>query len=1090
MHLKAFFKSRVIPSHTRKQIIRFMKLTSVLIFGLCMQAHAIAYAQQISISQTDVSLEEVFKAISLQTGYHFIYTNEVLDQAAPVSLKVRQAGLKEVLDHCLSGQPLTYAIRNDIVIIKQKTPPVRSAPLDTTIQLSGIVVDSVTRAPMPRVTIQMAGSSTGTLTDEAGRFHLKVPEMAVLEVSYLGYNRKTVSVAGKTELQIALAPAFTDLEQVVVVGYGTQKKQDLTGSLSRVDLDQQRQQPNINAVQNLRGRVAGVSVIDNGTTGSNGSIVIRGRNSISGSNAALIVLDGVIYEGALSDINSDDIASIDILKDASASAIYGSLAANGVILVTTKRGATDKPNIAVNTYYGLSDYAHIPHYLNAQQYIKVRKDAEAADEGSYPFEPLEIANMKAGKTIDPWEEIKQRAPVFNTYLSVSGKHNQITYYLSGSYSEIKSPRMGDNFSRLTTRINVEVAATPWLKFGVNDSYSVLKRKGSPANLQQASYLSPYADLYYDDGVPRPLPMNVGLVKNPLTATLLDKKEVTRKSLFTNTYADIQLPLEGLSYRMSVGISQGNTRSFHYKPSFDRDEFFNLGSGSKSYDNSKSLSVENLLKYHRVFAQEHELDVTLLYGIYTNEDESSSLSSNNIFNDALGYNSLQIGENFSINTHAGKDQQISSMARVGYSYKGKYIANATVRRDGYSAFGAGRKYGLFPAFGLSWILSREYFLSNASGIDDLKLRLSWGKNGNRGVSRYSSLSNIGLTNYVFGDGSAASVGAYTSSLGNPNLGWETTNSLNFGLDFTVLSGRISGTADYYVSNTHDLLLRQSIPSMSGYTSILRNIGETQNNGFELSLHTENIQKAAFSWQSDLTFSLNRNKIVHLTGQDLDKDGREDDDIASNWFIGHPLGSHFDYVFDGIFQEGDDFSTMVGAKPGYIRFKDVNGDGTITPDDRKVIGSDQADFVTGWTNTFTFKRISLSAFLYWRQGGESPNSTLNPGTNFYYYTNTLDVPYWTPDHPINTHPGINYPNPLGYGFYQDRSFLRLQDVSLSYNLPQNLLDKIHLTSLRVYLSGKNLATWTSWKGWDPEHGVGGRTNTGPLLKTYVVGINVKL
>lgn len=1090
MHLKAFFKSRVIPSHVTQKLTLLMKLTSVLILGACLQAHAVSYAQNVSLSHRDAPLEKVFKEIRLQTGYNFIYTNEVLSHATPVSINLKDVGLKRALDSCFHDQPLSYLITGNIIIVRAKESVKTMAVSDTAITVSGIVVDSVTQTPLSRVTIQMMESTIGAMTDENGRFTLSVPATAVLEVSYLGYNRKVIPVRGKTYFKVYLASSLTGLNQVVVVGYGTQKKRDLTGSLSRVDLDQQRDQPNINAVQNLRGRIAGVSVIDDGIAGSDASIVIRGRNSISGSNAPLIVLDGVIYEGSLSDINSDDIASIDILKDASASAIYGSLAANGVILVTTKQGSTSKPDIAVKSYYGLSDFAHIPRYLDAKKYIQVRKDAEAADGGSYPFQPLEVANMDSGRTINPWDAITQRAPVLNNYLSVSGQRNEITYYLSGSYSEIKSPRMGDNFNRLTTRINVEIAATPWLKLGINDGYSSKEKKGIPANLTDASYLSPYADLYYDDGVPRPLPMNVGLVKNPLTETLLDKKSDITKTLFTNTYANIELPLTGLSYRLSVGFSQENVRIFEYTPSFDRDEFFNLGSGSKSYANSKNLSIENLVKYHRSFHQDHELDVTLLYGIYTNQDESSSLSSNNIFNDALGYNSLQIGENFSISSAAGKDQQISSMARVGYSYKGKYVANATIRRDGYSAFGAGKKYGVFPAFGVSWILTQEPFLSDVRGIDNLKLRASWGENGNRGVSRYSSLSNMSQTYYVFGDGGAPSVGLYTSSLGNPKLGWETTTSLNFGADFDVLATRISGSVDYYLSKTHDLLLRQSIPSMSGYTSILRNIGETQNNGFELSLTSRNIRQKSFTWTSDVTFSLNRNEIVHLTGQDLNKDGKEDDDIASKWFIGHPLGSNFDYVFDGIFQTGDDFSTMPNAKPGYIRFKDINGDGAITPDDRKVIGSDQPDFVAGITNTFTYKQLSLSAFIYTRQGGESPNSSLNPGTNFYYYTNILDVPYWTPDNPINSNPGINYPNPLGYGFYQSRSFVRLQDISLSYTFSPGMLKKIHLNSLQVFASGKNLVTWTRWKGWDPENGVGGRSNSGPILKTYVLGLNIKL
>jgi TonB-linked SusC/RagA family outer membrane protein len=420
-------------------------------------------------------------------------------------------------------------------------------------------------------------------------------------------------------------------------------------------------------------------------------------------------------------------------------------------------------------------------------------------------------------------------------------------------------------------------------------------------------------------------------------------------------------------------------------------------------------------------------------------------------------------------------------------------DATLRRDGYSAFGEGNKYGLFPSVGFSWIMSDEDFFSGLPFVDNLKLRVSWGKNGNRGVSRYSSLSTVSQTNYVFGDGAAPEVGLYTSSLGNPNLGWETTTSTNFGLDFELFSYRLTGSMEYYHTNTFDLLLRQSIPNISGFTSFLRNIGETENKGFELSLNAATIQRPNFSWNTRIAFTLNRNKILRLTGNDLNEDGIEDDDISSGWFIGYPLGSNFDYVFDGIYQEGDeDISMLPGAKPGHIKFRDVNGDGVISPADRQVVSSDQPDFLTGITNTFTYKGLSLMVMVNIRKGGESANRAINLGRNFYYEGNVLDVPYWTPANPINTHPILNYPDPLGYGFYQSRSFVRLQDISLSYDLPRAFLDKFNMSSLKVFVSGKNLMTWTDWDGWDPEFGGGDRSpgNNGPLLKTYTLGINLQL
>src|SRR5690606_20652201 len=422
-----------------------------------------------------------------------------------------------------------------------------------------------------------------------------------------------------------------------------------------------------------------------------------------------------------------------------------------------------KPRISLNSYYGVSDFAHIPKYLDAEGYISLRRDAEIADGGPIPFSPLEQANMDAGITIDPFEEIRQDAPVFSNELSVSGRTDAITYYISGSHTKVKSPVMGDNFERLGARVNLNVNVTDWLSIGTNSGYSAKDNSGVRANLSATTFLSPYADLYYEDGVPRPLPMNVGQVRHPLLETLLNDNLDKTNTLFSNNYLDLILPVEGLTFRLNTGYTQRNNKVYNYKPTFDRAEFFNLGSGNQSFSESRNLTVENILRYDRMFAEDHVINLTLMYGIYKSSGESASLSSDNIFNDALGYHALEIGENFSIDTGAGEDQQLSTMGRIGYRLKEKYILDATLRRDGYSAFGRGNKYGLFPSAGLSWILSEETFLDPLDFVNSLKLRLSWGKNGNRGVSRYASLSSVSQVNYVFGDGAAPSVGLYTSSL---------------------------------------------------------------------------------------------------------------------------------------------------------------------------------------------------------------------------------------------------------------------------------------------------------------------------------------
>ena len=474
-----------------------------------------------------------------------------------------------------------------------------------------------------------------------------------------------------------------------------------------------------------------------------------------------------------------------------------------------------------------------------------------------------------------------------------------------------------------------------------------------------------------------------------------------------------------------------------------------------------------------------------------------MSSENIFNDALGYNALEIGENFQVNSSARENQQTSEMARLGYSYDGKYFLTVSLRRDGFSAFGEGNKYGTFPAAAISWNVSEEDFLANADFLDFLKFRASWGRNGNRGVAEYASLSEVEQNFYVFGDNAPAVTGLFTSSFANPELSWETTESINIGLDFELFSNRISSSINYYHSNTFDLLLAQTIPNTNGFETFFRNVGETRNWGLEIDLGTTNIKRENFTWDTNIAFSFNRNEIVALTGRDLDGDGVEDNDIASGWFIGEPLGANFDYVFDGIFQEGDDLSSIPGAEVGDIRFRDISGpegvpDGIITPDDRTIVNNNQPDFIMGVTNIFNYKNFSFSSTFNIRQGGFSANRAISPGANFFDVANFIDAPYWTPENPINSAPRINYRNPLDYGFYADRSFVRLQDVSIAYNFPQELLERVNISGLQIYASGKNLITWTDWPGWDPEFGSGGVNpgNNGPILRTYTIGLNVSL
>ena len=1093
--------------------LKIMKISIVqLVFavyfaGLCYSRDANAQEileTRINIRLNGKSLKTILSKLEKETKVKFLYSAEVIQADRITSLYAVNQPLKEALESFLS--PLNVAFRstdNGIVLTPKpsKLSQVQSITIPN-IKLSlpaGIIIKGVVAAEndekLPGVSISVKSSIIGSNSNANGEYSITVPdEKAVLVFSFVGYESQEVAIGSRTTINVVLNIDNKALDEVVVIGYGTAKKKDLTGAVSSVNIEDTRLQPNTSASQILRGTTAGVQVTDNGRPGQSGTIRIRGINSISASTAPLIVLDGIIYAGgSLSDINPSDIETIDILKDASSTAIYGSLAANGVIEITTKKGKIGKPKFSFNMYTGSSDYAFLPKYLNADQYLAARADAEIAAGGVVPFQPIELENIAAGRIIDPFKEIKQTAPLSNYELSVAGKTDRVNYFFSGGYMNAKSPVRGDNFSRISSRLNLGVQVTDWLKMGINSGYSSRDDSGVRASLINTTYLSPFASLYLPDGVtPRVLPMDIGLVSNPIFGNVLNTRYSISNVLFTNIYTDLNI-LPGFSYKINGGYTRTDSKLFTYNPTFAPTN--SLGSGSKRNGESQNLTLENIIKYQRTFANKHSLDLTLLYGIYELENQFSFLSSQNIFNDALGYNALEIGNNFNIDAGASKNKQTSNMARFGYSYSSKYFLTLSMRRDGYSAFGEGKKYGIFPAAALSWNLTEENFLKGVKRIDFLKLRASWGRNGNRGVSEYSSLSQVGQANYVFGDGGPTTVGLYSTSFANPNLGWETSESFNFGMDVALFSSRINASINYYNTNTFDLLLSQTIPNTNGFETFLRNIGETANNGLEVDLKTVNIKKGDFSWNTNIAFSFNRNKIVKLTGRNLNLDGVEDDDIASGWFIGKPLGSSFDYVFDGIYQTGDDLSLINGAKIGDIKFKDISGpqgipDGKITPADRTVISDNQPDFLMGITNIFRFKGFSFSSTLNIRQGGLSPIATLNPGSSFFDQANFLNVPYWTPKNPINTAPRIDYRNPLGYGFYSDRSFVRLQDVSLGYEIPKKILSKLHINTLQIFASGKNLATWTDWKGWDPEFGSGSREpgNNGPLLKTFTVGVNL--
>ncbi|WP_231891137.1 TonB-dependent receptor [Arachidicoccus ginsenosidimutans] len=1049
----------------------------------CIQTSAKVNGQKIAIKEKDVSLVKVFNAIKVQTGYTFIYTDGLLQKAKKITLDVRNASLRDVLDICFQEQPLTYTIFDKMVIIREKKTV---APINETppVDVTGTVVNEKGE-PLAGAVITVKGSNHSVITTNNGSFFLNgLGGSETLVVSMIGYKTLEIPVNGRHTISIVLTQATHDLDQIIVVGYGTQKKRDVTGAISSLSAEdlQLNTMPQTTITQSLQGRIPGVTVTTNGAgaEGNSHTIQVRGRNSISAGNSPLIVVDGVPFGDNLSEINPNDIASVDVLKDASSAAIYGSRAANGVILITTKKGTTGKAQIAYNGYFGIDKLGYLPDMMDADEFYQTKVDRF----GENILTASEIENHANGVNTD-WVKLATRTGQRNQQnLAVSGGSEQIHYYISGTYNGIKGIAKNDDFDRINVRINLEAKIATWLKLGTNTQFGRYGRNGLSASFSNAFTMNPLALPYNPDGTLNLTPWPEDPYwANPLEGLNVIDEDVTH-SVFSNNYLQIDFPfIKGLSYRINTGYEYRNRSIEDYYGSDTRAGLQEKGNAVTDNWNYENWLVENIVTYTRRFG-EHSIDFTGLYSAQENISKQHNLNANGFPEDIMTYYQNALATVWSPTDSYVKQNYISEMGRLNYSYKNRYLLTATVRRDGYSAFGSDKKYGTFPSIALGWNISEEPFLHAQKWIDMLKLRVSYGKNGNQAISSYATLPQLTEQFYLDNNGETA-IGFYPSRLGDPNLGWETTNKLNAGIDYSVVNNRLKGSIDYYYSRTHDLLLNKLISPINGTTSILQNVGEVKNWGMEFMINSVNIQSGSFSWNTDFNISFNRNKIVNVGL--TDSSGNPADDISNKWFIGKPISVNYSYVFDGIWQEGDDIanSAQPTAKPGDVRVKDVNGDGKIDASDRAIIGSTQPSYIAGITNTFRYKGFYLSFLVRILQGTTSYNSLMN--TYFDGRNAAMNRTWWTPENPINTYPqNRDDSNPFGVGYFgssDNSSFVKISDVSFGYTFSKHLLKKAGLNNVEIYFDAKNLATFTKWKGMDPELS----SQTGiPLSRTYLLGL----
>lgn len=989
--------------------------------------------------------------------------------------------------------------------------------------ITGTVTDE-SGAGLPGVSVLVKGTARGTITDVAGKYKLSVPDkQAVLVFSFVGYLAQEVSITNLNTVNIVLKTDIKALNEVVVVGYGTVKKSDLTGSVVSVGEKNIKATPIVALDRAMQGRAAGVLVTQNSAKpGGSSTIRIRGTGSVNAGNEPLYVIDGY-PTGNLNSINPSDIESIEILKDASATAIYGSRGSNGVVMVTTKRGKEGQSSIDFESYYGVQSVRREIPLLNAQQYAEFINEARingggrAYFDGSSAAQPLPTA---LGEGTNWQKEAFQTAPIQNYQLSLSGGETQTRYAISGSYYDQQGIILNSYFKRYTLRANLDREVSSRLKVGLSMQGAYTKSNsartetdgGANSGVTNAALnFAPTfpvlntAGVYYRDQST----LNGNLVDNPVGLAKEVTDQFTTMRLLTNVFADFKI-MEGLTFRTSWGADLYNTKSNYYAT-----RLIGLGAGtngSASVSTSQNINWlnENTLTYAKTFSEKHNLTALVGYTTQGYHNESVGASAINFNDDFALFNNLGAGATLQTPSSGASDWAlISYLARVNYGFTNRLLVTLTARRDGSSRFGPNNKYGFFPSGAIAWRIINEPFMQSQKVFSDLKFRLSYGLTGNQEIGDYRYLSSIGVASYPFGGSSASlKVGGIPNGISNLDLSWEKNAQFDAGLDMSLLSGRLQITADYYIKTTSDLLFSVNVPQTTGYSTSLRNIGQVENKGLELGINTVNIEKNGFQWTSDFNIAFNKNKVLALDGRPefTAGDGSGHLQVSNTVLmkVGEPLGNFYGRVVEGIFQNQAeiDASAQKTAKPGDFKFADLNADGIINDLDRTVIGNGNPKFFGGLNNTLTYKGWELNIFLQGSYGNEILNFSrfdlYNLNGNNNQAAEVLER--WTPTNPSNTIPRATSTGGqriLSSFHVEDGSYLRVKNLSLGYNLPANFLKTLTVRSVKVYLAAQNWFTFTKYKGFDPEVSRFGTTSISqgmdyggyPAAKTILVGLNVK-
>ncbi|GAA5522594.1 tonB-dependent receptor P3 [Fodinibius salicampi] len=950
-------------------------------------------------------------------------------------------------------------------------------------QISGIVTDAITDNPIPGANIYIPELETGSATGADGSYNITLDEAGTytLVATYVGYERfettLQVDEGESVEFNIELNQSQIIGEDVVVVGYGTQEREDVTGSVSSVTAEEMNEVAITSIDQGLQGRTAGVTVSQSGTKpGSGASVRIRGNRSINAGNDPLYVIDGVPISGGLRDINPSTIQSIEVLKDASATAIYGARGSNGVIIVTTSRGYDGDLSVSYNGSVGFSKALSKIDRMNGEEYAELNREAHRAagqyEDDSQFLEPGELEKLNNGEWVDYQEMILQTGVRHNHNLGISGGNENTRFHVSFGGLQEQGILAPEDFSRYNIQINLDMDVTDKLTIGTTTLGSYSIRNGGDRNFySEAVNNSPLGSPYDEEGNLVFQPINDGQRSNPLIEVLPETyiDEEKRQRLLSNVYAEYDL-LDNLSFRMNFAPDIRYERNSDFQASRSRAQFLGPAAGQKAEDFIFEYTWENIVEYEQTFAEKHSLGLTGLFSVQERQTEVSSMSVRGIPIETMKHHNFGAAQDIlGSDTGFEKWSLVSSMLRANYNYDDRYLLTVTGRVDGSSRFGANNKYGVFPSAAFSWNIANEDFFNSDGLFSDLRLRVSWGKTGQTGIDPYQTLALLDRTAYNYG--SDLAYGYQPSQISNKDLKWETTATTNIGLEFGILDSRVTGSVDVYQQNTSDLLLQRQLPLTSGYGSILENIGSTRNTGIEVSLSTVNVEAGGndgFQWTTDLNFASNKEEIVELYGEG-------EDDVGNEWFIGEPINVFYDYEQRGVWQSDEaDLAAEYNQIPGEIRPYDLNGDGQINAADRTIIGQQMPKLSGGMTNRVSYKGVDLSIFLY-AVFGRTIDSGIHDTALVGRY-NEHDVNYWTPSNPANRHPRptINreYPIYNDSRLYFDGSFIKVRNIQLGYTLPVEAVQNVlGAQSLRIYASADQPFIFSSYVqdhgGIDPEN-----------------------